>query len=608
MGSLSHLNKYLYKYRYRLLIGLIFVSASNYFAVIPAQLVRLAFDLVNDNAGIVKLYKNTPLEPGIMDTFGKIVLLFGGFILVMALVRGFFLFMMRQMIIVVSRLIEYDLKNEIYDHYQALSLAFYRRNNTGDLMNRITEDVTRVRMYLGPAIMYSINTVTLIVLVITAMLSINVKLTIFTILPLPVLALTIYYVNSRIHRKSERIQEQLSTVSVKAQEIFAGIRIIKSYVREKQAMEDFGKESQEYRVRSIDLAKLQALFFPSILLLVGLSIMLTVYIGGIEVSKGNITTGNIAEFIVYINLLTFPMMALGWVSSIIQRAAASQKRINQFLHTVPEIVSPESRQRSDRRPGGGHGEPGDQAIQGDVVFDNVSMDYPDTGIKALQGVSFQVRKGEFLAIIGRTGSGKSTIANLLARMYDVIQGRILIDGQDIREYPLGFLRDQIGIVPQDVFLFSDTIKNNIGFGLDKFSDEEIEEAARHASVYDNIMEFPEGFDTVTGERGVTLSGGQKQRISIARAIIKRPAILVFDDSLSAVDTKTEEEILSSLGTVMKGRTSIIISHRVSTIKNADRILVLDQGRIIETGSHETLMAAQGTYFQLYEKQLLEEEL
>ncbi|QEC53176.1 ATP-binding cassette subfamily B protein [Anseongella ginsenosidimutans] len=592
MNSLAYLNKYLYKYRFRLILGTIFVTVSNFFAVVPAQIIRMAFDLVNENIGIMQLYRGFELQPSAYSIFSSIVLLFGALVLLMALLRGIFLFFMRQTIIVVSRLIEYDLKNEIYTHYQELSLAFYRRNNTGDLMNRITEDVSRVRMYLGPAIMYSINTVALFVMVIITMLSINVKLTFFTILPLPVLAIVIYIVNSRIHRKSEQIQEQLSTISTFVQETFAGIRIMKAYVREKQTRKDFGRESQEYMDRSVSLAKLQAVFFPVIVLLVGISILLTVYIGGIEVSRGRITTGNIAEFIVYIGQLTFPMMALGWVSSIVQRAAASQKRINQFLHTRPEILSPDV-------PG--------TAVEGNIEFRNVSFTYPDTGIKALENVSFSAKKGEFLAIIGHTGSGKSTIVNLLGRMYDVNSGSVLVDGKDIREYNLTSLRQSFAFVPQDVFLFSDSIKNNIGFGLDQFSDEEIENAARNAAIYDNIQHFPEKFETRTGERGITMSGGQKQRTSIARAIIKDPAVLIFDDSLSAVDTKTEEEILQNLGRIMRGRTSIIISHRVSTIKNADNILVMKQGRVAESGTHEQLLAQEGLYKQLFEKQLLEEE-
>ncbi|HYH57511.1 MAG TPA: ABC transporter ATP-binding protein [Anseongella sp.] len=592
MKALAHLNKYLYKYRFRLILGIVFVAVSNIFAIIPAQIIRMAFDLVNENIGMLQLYRESGLQPAAYDIFGGIVLLFGALVLLMYLLRGLFLFFMRQTIIVVSRLIEYDLKNEIYNHYQELSLAFYRRNNTGDLMNRITEDVSRVRMYLGPAIMYSINTIVLFLLVIITMLSINIKLTIFAILPLPVLAIVIYLVNSRIHRKSELIQEQLSTISTFVQETFAGIRIMKAYVREKQTRQDFRRESEEYMERSVSLAKLQAFFFPAIILLVGISILLTVYIGGIEVSRGRVTTGNIAEFIIYIGQLTFPMMALGWVSSIIQRAAASQKRINEFLHTRPEIISP-----------GGPEEP----VEGNIEFRNVSFTYPDTGIKALDNVSFKVRKGEFLAIIGHTGSGKSTIVNLIGRMYDVSSGTVLIDGRDIREYNLASLRRAIAFVPQEVFLFSDTIKNNIGFGLDEFNDEEIEAAARNASIYDNILQFPDKFETKTGERGITLSGGQKQRTAIARAIVKQPAVLVFDDSLSAVDTKTEEDILKNLGKIMQGRTSIVISHRVSTIKNAGHILVLEQGRIAESGTHKALLAAGGIYTQLYEKQLLEEE-
>lgn len=499
---------------------------------------------------------------------------------------------MRQTIIVVSRYIEYDLKNDIYNHYQHLSLSFYRRNNTGDLMNRISEDVSRVRMYVGPAIMYTINTVVLFLMVITTMASINLKLTIFALLPLPLMAIVIYYVNSIIHRKSENIQEQLSNLSTFTQETFSGIRVLKAYGREQRSREDFEAQSEEYKKRSMGLARVQAFFYPTVLLLAGMSVVLTVYIGGVEVKNGNITPGNIAEFIVYINQLTFPMMSLGWVTSLIQRGAASQKRINEFMHTEPDIKS---------------GTLKEEPIRGKVEFRNVSFTYPDTGIQALKNVSFVAESGDFIAFIGRTGSGKSTIANLLARMYDVNAGEILIDDRNIKDYDLHHLRDAMGYVPQEVFLFSDTISNNIGFGVNKVIEEQVFAAAKNAAVYENIQAFPHGFETTIGERGITLSGGQKQRVSIARAIIKEPNIMVFDDCLSAVDTKTEEEILSNLGKVMENKTSVIISHRVSSIKNADKIFVIDNGVIIESGYHEALLEQKGEYFELYEKQLLEEE-
>jgi len=506
--------------------------------------------------------------------------------------RGLFLFFMRQTIILMSRHIEYDLKNEIYRHYQSMSLAFYRRNNTGDLMNRATEDVTRVRMYLGPGIMYTLNTVVLFVMVIYLMLYVNVRLALFAIMPLPILVLLVFYVNNVINMRSEKIQQRLSILSNFVQENFSGIRVIKSYVRETFVRDRFAVESETYKFHSLALVKVQALFYPLMLLLVGLSNIITMYIGGVEVMKGNITPGNIAEFIVYLNMLTFPVIALGWVTSLIQRAAASQKRINEFLKQQTEIKSPDV-------PA--------QHIEGKITFDDVSFIYPDTGIQALSSVSFTVNPGEMLAIIGRTGSGKSTIANLLMRMYDCTGGQILIDHSPLQQLNLEGYRHQIGFVPQEVFLFSDTIANNIAFSADTLDMASVEQAAKYAAVYTNIKELEKGFETLIGERGITLSGGQKQRVSIARAIVKQPQILVFDDCLSAVDTRTEEEILNNLGTVMKGKTSIIIAHRISTIKNADKILVMDNGRIVEQGHHDDLMQQKGTYFELYEKQLLEEE-
>ncbi len=592
MKDLAYLNKFFYKYRWRLIPGVLFVIISNIFGVLPAQVIRVAFDLVTENIGTYQLFSGFNRQYVIYDIFGSSLFLFGILVLVLALLRGLFLFFMRQTIILMSRHIEYDLKNEIYSHYQLLSLAFYRRHNTGDLMNRVTEDVSRVRMYLGPGIMYTINTVVLFIMVIYAMLTVNIRLAVFSVLPLPVLAIIIYYVNNNINYRSEKIQQRLSSLSSFVQENFSGIRVIKSYVREGFVRKNFAAESENYKVHSMELAKVQAMFYPLMLLLVGLSNIITMYIGGIEVMKGNITSGNIAEFIVYLNQLTFPVISLGWVTSLIQRAAASQKRINEFLHQEPEIISPLVAK---------------QTIAGQIEFNNVSFIYPDTGIEALKNVSFTAEPGEMIAIIGRTGSGKSTIANLIMRMYDTTAGNILIDKQSVKSLNLEGYRSQIGFVPQEVFLFSDTIANNIAFSADTLNMPAVEQAARDAAVYSNIMELEKGFETLIGERGVTLSGGQKQRVSIARAIVKQPQILIFDDCLSAVDTRTEEEILSHLGRNMQGKTSIIIAHRISTIKNADKILVMDKGEIIEQGNHSYLMQLKGIYFELYEKQLLEEE-
>lgn len=592
MKELAYLNKFFYKYRWRLVPGIVFVIISNLFGVLPARVIRIAFDLVNENISIFRLFNGFERQQLVYEIFNYGLLLFGSLVLILALLRGLFLFFMRQTIILMSRHIEYDLKNEIYQHYQSLSMSFYRRNNTGDLMNRVTEDVSRVRMYIGPAIMYTINTAVLFLLIIWAMVSVNLKLAIYCLLPLPILALTIYFVNTMINKRSEKIQQQLSNLSSFVQETFSGIRVIKAYVREDDIKKRFNAESENYKTSSMSLVQVQALFYPIMLLLIGLSTIITVYIGGIEVMKGTITSGNIAEFIIYVNQLTFPVTSLGWVTSLIQRAAASQKRINEFLQTEPEIISSTKNIIE---------------IEGSIKFNNVSFTYPDTGIRAIKKISFEVKPGEFLAIIGRTGSGKSTIANLIMRMYDSSSGEILIDDKPLDKLNLNDYRRQIGFVPQEVFLFSDTIYNNIAFGLDHTLPGQVEQAAKDAAVYQNISRFEKGFETFIGERGITLSGGQKQRVSIARAIIKEPKILIFDDCLSAVDTKTEEEILNNLGRVMEGKTSILIAHRISTIKNADKIIVMDAGEIIEQGTHNSLMENRGSYFELYEKQLLEEQ-
>ncbi|MEO7212809.1 ABC transporter ATP-binding protein [Mucilaginibacter sp.] len=592
MKALAYLNKFFYKYRWRLVPGVLFVIISNIFAVLPAQVVRVAFDLVTENISTYQLFSGFNRQEMIYDIFGSSLLLFGVLVLILALLRGLFLFFMRQTIILMSRHIEYDMKNEIYSHYQRLSLAFYRRHNTGDLMNRVTEDVSRVRMYLGPGIMYSINTVILFILVIYAMLTVNVRLAVFSVLPLPVLAVIIFYVNTIIEHRSEQIQQRLSGLSSFVQENFSGIRVIKSYVREGFVREKFAAESEDYKTQSMAMAKVQAMFFPSMLLLIGLSNVITMYIGGVEVMKGNITAGNIAEFIVYLNMLAFPVISLGWVTSLIQRAAASQKRINEFLHEEPEIRSPNALPHT---------------LAGKIEFRDVSFTYPDTGIQALKNVSFIANPGEMVAIIGRTGSGKSTIGNIIMRMYDTTGGQVLIDDKPLTQLHLDNYRSQIGFVPQEVFLFSDIISHNIAFSADVLDMPRVEQAARDAAVYQNIMELEKGFDTLIGERGVTLSGGQKQRVSIARAIVKQPQVLIFDDCLSAVDTRTEEEILNNLGRIMQDKTSIIISHRISTIKNADKILVIDNGEIIEQGTHNELMELRTAYYELYEKQLLEEE-
>ncbi|TDN36392.1 ABC transporter ATP-binding protein [Hymenobacter sp. UV11] len=587
--ALAAVNPHIFRYKWHFLGGVLFVILSTLLTIFPAQLVRYSFDLVNEGIDLYHLYAGTQSQAGVYQLFGRNVLFYGMVIIALALLRGIFLFFMRQTLIVMSRRVENDQKNQIYQHYQSLPLSFYRRHSTGDLMSRISEDVGRVRMYLGPGIMYFLQLVLLFVLVVPLMLLVNVKLTVLTLLPLPILSVSIFYVNNLIEKKSDDIQRALAAMTTFTQEAFSGIRVLKSFVRQEDSSEQFQVSTNEYKDKSLSLNFVNSLFFPLILFLVGISTIVTVWIGGQEVIRGTITTGSIAEFIIYVNLLTWPVTALGWTSSLVQRAEASQARINEFLDEKTDIVSRHNVERE---------------ITGDIVFDHVTFTYPDTGITALRDVSFRIQKGQTLAVIGNTGSGKSTIAALLCRLYDVTDGTIRVDGVDVRDYALTSLREQIGYVPQDVFLFSDSIRNNINFGLDQPDEARMSQAARDADVYDNIIRFPEGFDTKVGERGITLSGGQKQRVSMARALVKEPKILILDDSLSAVDTKTENAILDSLQRVMKNRTSLIISHRVSSVKLADEILVIDDGQIVQHGPHATLMAeADGLYRALYERQL-----
>jgi ATP-binding cassette subfamily B protein len=593
LKSLKKLNKYFLKYKWHLIGGIVFVSLSNLFAVFPAQSVRIAIDLVMENLKIYQEFKGTKLSTNIEDKTGLILLFFGILVIVLALFRGLFMYLMRQTIIVMSRHIEFDMKNEIYSHYQDLSLSFYRKNSTGDLMARISEDVSRVRMYVGPAIMYAINLVVTIILVLWAMFSVNTHLTWLVILPLPILSYSIFYVNNVINRKSDAIQSKLSDLTSFVQEAFSGIRVIKAFAAEKESETAFEEMGEDYRNKQLDLAKTDAVFFPLMFFLTGLSTLITIVAGGFEVLNGRASLGNIAEFVIYVNMLTWPVTSLGWTSSLVQRAAASQARINEFLNTKPEIQSTNLSEFT---------------FNEFIQFENIGLTYTEKSEKALKNINFTLKKGESLAILGNTGSGKTSIANLLLRLLEPTEGRILIDGIDLKNINLGSYRRSIGYVPQEVFLFSDSILNNISFGLatNHQNLEKIKNASNEAALTENIKNFKEGFSTVIGERGVSLSGGQKQRVAIARAFIKNPEILIMDDCLSALDTRTESIILENLQLIMKGKTSFIISHRASSVKDANRIIVLENGEIIEEGNHDNLMLKNGKYSEIFAKQSKEE--
>lgn len=592
MKELAHINKYFKRYIWHLLGGILFVGISNLFAIFPAQVIRYAIDFVQDTMSVYHAFAVEGMSEGYQYVLTRAVILFAGLVIGLSILKGFFMFLMRQTIIVMSRLIEYDLKNEVFDKYQRLHMAFYKRNNTGDLMNRISEDVSRVRMYIGPAIMYTINLIVLFVMVIFTMVSVNPTLTVYVLTPLPILSILIYWVSREINQRSEVVQAKLSDLSSFVQEAFSGIRVIKAYNRLSERELEFTSQCNEYKETNLDLVRINALFMPAMILLIGVSTILTVYIGGKLTLEGKISAGNIAEFVIYVNMLTWPVASVGWVTSLVQRAAASQKRINEFLQAEEDIINPNSYP---------------QEIEGKIDFDQVSFVYPDSGVKALNNVSFEVNPGESLAIIGHTGSGKSTIANLICRLYDPTDGVVRIDDRDVSTINLDNFRSNIGYVPQEVFLFSDTINNNIAFSTNISYDDSdaVIRAAENAQVRHNIEDFPAGFDTRVGERGITLSGGQKQRISIARAIIKEPKILIFDDCLSAVDTETEEKILGNLRDLMQNKTTIIISHRVSSVKHCDKIIVLEDGRIIEQGKHAELLENKGVYFDIHEQQQLE---
>ncbi|MBK8344190.1 MAG: ABC transporter ATP-binding protein [Bacteroidetes bacterium] len=589
MRALRSINKYLWKYMWLLLSGTLFVGLANAFQVIAPRYIGEMIDIVDRNSDAIIGGNDAELANDVYHS----VLICGLFFLALTLLRGVFMFFMRQTIIVMSRNVEYDQKNDLFKHYETLTPAFFKKNNTGDLMSRVAEDVGRVRQYVGPALMYFMNLLFNFGFGIWMMVSINPTLTLYVLLPLPILSFSIYFVNNIISRRSERIQAQLSNLTSIAQESFSGIRVIQAYAREKSISNYFEAECEEYKQQSLGLARVDALFQPLMVGLIGMSVLLTIFVGGWQVMEGALSKGDLAEFLFYVNMMTWPVTSLGWVVSIIQRAGVSQKRIDEFLNTVPDVQESNMPARN---------------IKGSIVFKDVHFTYPDTGVKALQGVSFTIQPGEKVAIVGKTGSGKSTIADLMYRLYDVDSGSIEIDWIPIKQFNLSDLRKGIAAVPQDVFLFSDSIKNNIAFGQPDASLETVQQYAGFASIHEEIMDFKEGYQTMVGERGVTLSGGQKQRISIARAFLKDAPVIILDDCLSAVDANTENRILGNMRNYLEQKTAVIITHRIFSLLAFDKIIVLDKNVVAEQGTHDELMDAKGLYYQMYESQRLAEAI
>ncbi|TAG09998.1 MAG: ABC transporter ATP-binding protein [Sphingobacteriia bacterium] len=606
MKQLASLNHFFWKYRKRFFIGIFFVVASNYFAVLAPQITGYVINLVQQKLPGAKASPKYDAHDSVVNgfislinsfefSFGWLVAICSLTILFIAIIRGILLFFMRQTIIVMSRHIEFDQKNQIFQHYQQLDTSFYKTHSTGDLMNRMSEDVSRVRMYTGPAIMYLINLTTLIGFCIVNMLRKDVQLTLYVLAPLPLLAITIYWVNSIINKKSEAIQGHLSDLTTNAQESYSGIRVIKSFVQEKAMLGFFEKNSEAYKQQAIGLAKVEAFYFPSMALMIGISTLVTIFMGGMHALEDPSKVSTIVEFVIYINMLTFPVSAIGWTASMIQRAAASQKRLNEFLETVPNIRNHNHNPDSEK-------------VSGEILFNNVSFTYSNTGIKAIQQLNLAIQKGEKILILGKTGSGKSTLAQLLLRFYEPDKGSITIGGKALSQFNLQHLRSQISYVQQDIFLFSDTVANNIRFGVDpSTSMETVQKAAIFASIHQEILGFNKSYETLIGERGVTLSGGQKQRISIARSLIKNPEIVIFDDCLSAVDAKTEKTIIGNLYEYLQQKTALIITHRILSGFRFDQIIVLEDGKIAEQGTHESLLQLNGYYATLYQLQTQEDK-
>ncbi|WP_236969870.1 ABC transporter ATP-binding protein [Membranihabitans marinus] len=590
MKDLQTLNKYLWRYRGRLTLGLIFVILSNVFAVMQPRMISQALDLVLQDIKSIKVAEGFEVQSEIIANLTTNLFAYGLLVIGLALLMGIFMYFTRQTIIVVSRLIEYDLRKDIYDHYSTLSQDFYRKSKVGDLMNRIMEDVSKVRMYIGPAILYGMNLSTLTVLVVSFMINVSPELSLYTLLPLPFLSLSIYYVSSLMHKKSTIIQQQLSTLTSLAQEVYSGIRVVKSFVKDKQMGQYFEDHCNDYKDKSMDLVKVNAFFFPLMVLIVGLSTIFVIYFGGIQISKGNISVGTLVEFIIYVNMLTWPFTSIGWIASIIQQASASQKRIDEFFEVKPKIVS---------------GTVIKTDFNSEIQFKDVSFVYPDTGIQALSNVSFTISKGQKIAIVGKTGCGKTTLAEMILRTFDPSKGSILIDGQPLKNIEIKKWRNMLGYVPQDKFLFSDTIENNIRFGEDSANINDIMESARKAAIHEEIERLPNGYQVKVGERGVTLSGGQKQRISIARAIIHQPEIIILDDALSAVDANTEQKISTYLEEDLKDKTVINITHRINPNSYYDNIIVMHQGKIVAQGQHEELYLSNRFYKHLMDHAMME---